>query len=416
MLYRFITELYFKAVQVAGVFGNTKARQRHRGQAETSKQIKHSLSINQEKHKVIWFHCASLGEYEQGRPVMEKLKREKPELYIVVTYFSPSGYIHHKSDHIVDSYFYLPNDTPKNAGLFINHIKPMVAVFVKYEFWKHYIDELNNRNIPLVYVSAIFRPSQPFFQNYGKSLLKSLKSVNHFFVQNQESADLLTSHGINQQTVAGDVRFDRAVHTTRELKEYPVLKTSFNNERVIIFGSAWQKELSALVYLLDKKLLDDFKIIVAPHDVSAKSIQEFTKAIKIKCDKLSTVKIRKSLTSDILIVDTIGDLKYLYQFAQLAVIGGGFNEGIHNIIEPAAFGIPVFFGPKSKKFPEAAEMIRHETGFEFKDEKSLSKALIPFLTGPQLTSGAAKKQKALVLEQTGAGDKVTAHLLSLLQH
>lgn len=405
--------LYSTGVQFAALTGNSKARERHRGQKKALQKLRCTSKITESK-TTVWFHCASMGEYEQGRPIMEELKKQKPDTFILVTYFSPSGYKNHKPDRVVDFYTYLPNDTPKNAKAFVQTVNPRLAVFIKYEFWKNYIDELHNSQIQLIYASAIFRKKQPFFQFYGKPLLESLKTVDYFFVQNRESVRILNAHGIEQTEVAGDVRFDRAVQTTNNLKKYPNLELSLSHSPVIIFGSAWIKEIEMYEQLLSNSALNQWKIIVAPHDISSHKIDRIKKAAKTDCQLLSGISVEQEFTAKTLIVDTIGDLKHLYQFGQIAVVGGGFNAGIHNIIEPAAFGLPVFFGPKNRKFPEAREMQFHATGFEFYDFRKLEKQMLPLLQSDSLLDETREKQMAYVKSRTGAGKKVTDYILSKL--
>lgn len=413
VLYNALISLYSSAVQFAGKLGNQKAADRFAGQHNALKTLYCSKQLQNSKN-TLWFHCASMGEYEQGRPIMEALKKQKPSAFILVTYFSPSGYNHHKPDDIVDLFTYLPDDTPQNAKHFIKTVNPKLAVFIKYEFWKNYIDELHQKKIPLIYTSAIFRAEQPVFQFYGKPLLQSIKTVDYFFVQNRESSALLKARGIEQTEVAGDVRFDRALQTTRETVSFPFLEKSFSNTPVIIFGSAWQKEIDALERLINNRALKDWKIIAAPHDISKATINKVITAVKNDYQLFSDCQKTNSFNSRVLIVDTIGDLKHLYQYGNTAVIGGGFNDGIHNIIEPAAFGIPVFFGPKNKKFPEAAEMKEIKTGFEFNDIQSLEKQIVPFVTHREMLKNTSENQEKYVKSRTGASGKITNYILSKL--
>lgn len=414
VFYNALISLYSAAVKTAGFTGNQKAKQRYAGQKSALSALHRSKQLKKDKNTV-WFHCASMGEYEQGRPIMELLKKESPEIFILVTYFSPSGFNHHKPDDIVDFYTYLPDDTPQNAVAFLQAVNPRLAVFIKYEFWKNYIDELHRSQIPLIYTSAIFRPSQPFFTFYGKSLLHSLKTVDYFFVQNRESVEVLNAHGINQAEVAGDVRFDRAVQTVKNAKKYPRLESAFLNSQVIIFGSAWLKEIEALEFLIKNPAMDNIKLIVAPHDISKNKINRIKQAVKRDYELFSDIQNQRTPKAKTLIVDTIGDLKHLYQFAQLAVIGGGFNEGIHNIIEPAAFGMPVFFGPKNKKFPEAADMQTLNTGFEFNNSAHLEEQITPFLNRETKLQEAMMRQKQYIQSRTGAAEKITDYISSKLE-
>ncbi|WP_421946213.1 3-deoxy-D-manno-octulosonic acid transferase [Pedobacter sp.] len=343
----------------------------------------------------IWFHFASLGEFEQGRPVLEKIKALKPEKKIIITFFSPSGYEIRKNYALADAIFYLPIDSRRNAQKFIDLIKPEMAIFTKYEFWYFYFAELKKNNIPLYLISGIFRPNQVFFKSYGKFYCNILKSVTHFFVQNKESENLLNSIGITATTLSGDTRFDRVYENAQQPKQLPIIEDFCGDTKTIICGSTWPEDEKLIAELaLQHK---DWKFIIAPHEVDENHIQNIEKLFtgSVRFSKLKTGKIQES---NILIIDNIGMLSSLYQYGKLAYIGGGFGAGIHNTLEAAAFGLPVIFGPKYDKFQEAKDLIKIDAAKSISNQNELIVAF-EYLATSEKSSAAAKNY---VLENKGA--------------
>lgn len=312
-----------------------------------------------------WFHFASLGEFEQGRSVMEHLKAQKKGTHIFITFFSPSGYEIRKDYPLADHVFYLPTDTEANAREFIRLINPVVAIFTKYEYWYHYFDELHKKQIPLYVISAIFRKDQPFFKFYGFLHRNMLGCVSHFFVQNNESRMLLQSLAINQVTVSGDTRFDRVVENALHPKSFDLIKSFCGNKHVLIAGSTWPADEKLLVELAREQ--SEWKFIIAPHEISENKIVHMEKQLSeinaIRYSVLTNQVSGLSTQYSVLIIDNIGMLSSLYQYGQIAYIGGGFGSGIHNILEAAAFGLPVLFGPNHHKFQEAKDMIELGAAF-----------------------------------------------------
>lgn len=302
----------------------------------------------------IWFHFASLGEFEQGRPVLEKIKSIKPQEKIIATFFSPSGYEIRKNYALADGIFYLPLDSPANAKKFVELIKPKMAIFTKYEFWPNYFKALAANDIPLYIISGIFRPNQMFFKWYGGFYRKVLKCVNHFFVQNEESKALLKSIDINDVDISGDTRFDRVYENAQIPKELPEVMKFCENSPVLIAGSTWPDDEKILMELAAK--YPDWKLIIAPHEIHSFHIAEIEKLFP-KALKFSALDSEKG-NCQVLIIDNIGMLSSLYQYGKIAYIGGGFGVGIHNTLEAAAFGLPVIFGPNYNKFQEAKDLIR----------------------------------------------------------
>ena len=302
----------------------------------------------------VWFHFASLGEFEQGRPVLESLKASSPDQKIVITFFSPSGYEVRKNYALADV-FYLPLDTHENAKKFIKLVNPKMVVFTKYEFWYHYFKTLNENQIPLYLISGIFRPNQTFFKWYGGFYRSMLKFVTHFFVQNEESVLLLKTIPIDNVSLSGDTRFDRVFENAQHPNKLELIEKFCGNSPVFIAGSTWLPDEKLLVSLTEQ--YPEWKFIIAPHEIGAAHLQEiahlFPKAMKYSNFQPSTFNLQPS----IIIIDNIGMLSSLYQYAKVAYIGGGFGAGIHNTLEAAAFGLPVIFGPKYEKFQEAKDLI-----------------------------------------------------------
>jgi 3-deoxy-D-manno-octulosonic-acid transferase len=313
--------------------------------------------------KYLWFHCSSLGEFEQGRPVIEELKNQFPEYKIVLTFFSPSGYEIRKNYPLADVVAYLPLDTKRNAKTFLEIVQPTKAFFVKYEFWYFYISELKRENIPLYIVSAIFRENQQFFKNtpWGLWYRKLLFKVEHLFVQNEKSGELLESISLSNYTVTGDTRFDRVAAIVKDSKKLPIVEKFKGNSLLIVAGSTWKPDEEILAAFINKS--QGIKFIIAAHEVSAANINRIHQLLKkpaISFSKVADLEISKY---DVLIIDSVGLLSSLYRYGEIAYIGGGFGVGIHNILEAATFGLPVVFGPNYKKFKEAVDLISEGGAF-----------------------------------------------------
>ena len=309
----------------------------------------------------IWFHFASLGEFEQGRPVLEAIKAQRPDEKIIITFFSPSGFEIRKNYALADGVFYLPLDTPVNAKKFVDLLKPKMAIFTKYEFWPNYFKQLYQHQIPIYLISAIFRPHQIFFKWYGKFYRKVLFCVSHFFVQNEESMLLLGSIGINAVSLSGDTRFDRVFENANHPKTLPQAENFTKNHQVVVAGSTWPEDEQILAELAAQN--PAWKFIIAPHEIGENRFrlieQKFKNSIRFSSyhafDK--NLHTKHNLGYQTLIIDNIGMLSSLYQYGATAYIGGGFGKGIHNILEAAAFGLPIMFGPNYQKFQEAKDLI-----------------------------------------------------------
>lgn len=308
--------------------------------------------------KTIWFHAASLGEYEQGLPVIEKIKEKYPTHKIIVSFFSPSGYEVRKNNTVADVTVYLPLDTIKNTKKFIELVHPEMAFFIKYEFWPNYLSELKKRNIPTYLISGIFREKQAFFRWYGGFYRKALESFTHFFVQNESSLQLLQRLGIQNATISGDTRFDRVVSIVEKDNSLDYIGRFKANKTTIVIGSSWPKDEELLLDYINSST-QDCKFIIAPHNIKPEQIQYF----KTNCTKktlLFSEKENKDMANyDVFIIDTIGILTKIYSYADIAYVGGGFGHpGVHNILEPATFGIPIVIGPNYSHFAEAIDLVR----------------------------------------------------------
>jgi len=355
--------------------------------------------------RYVWFHAASLGEFEQGRPVIEQLKREKPETKILLTFFSPSGYEIRKNYAGADIVSYLPLDVPGNAWYFVNLVKPSKAIFIKYEFWPNYLLALQAENIPVVSISAIFRPEQVFFKDYGKWYKKLLLTFQHIFVQDKFSKELLQAHGINNVTVAGDTRFDRVYDLYQQAKQLPLIEEFVKGaERVIVAGSSWPKDEELLVQYL--RLHPDVKLIMAPHEVHNSHIAEISKLLDGKFVRYSDATAENVKSTNCLVVDIIGILSSIYRYANVTYIGGGFGVGIHNTLEAAVYGLPVVFGTNYQKFREARELIAVGGAFSISNYVTLE-AQFDLL---QKDNSAGKIAGEYVKSNTGATEMILKQL------
>jgi 3-deoxy-D-manno-octulosonic-acid transferase len=361
MLFLYNTGIYLYTlfIRIAAI-NNKKAAAWVKGRKGLLELIEKSLDKSK---RYTWFHFASLGEFEQGSPVLERLKSENPELPVVITFFSPSGYEIRKNYPLADYVFYLPVDTKTNAFEFIRLINPKIAIFTKYEYWYHYFEELSKKNIPLYVISGRFRKEQIFFKWYGGLHRQILSNVSHFFVQNKISSDLLNDIGLKNVTVNGDTRFDRVAFNASNAKEIQIIADFSEESKVFIGGSTWPEDEKLIAILLDN--YPEWKFIIAPHEVKPERINEITTLFpnSIRYSEIKNLETDPDKNHNpnsnfrVLIIDNIGLLSSAYQYGKIAYIGGGFGVGIHNTLEAVAFGLPVIFGPNYQKFPEAIELL-----------------------------------------------------------
>jgi 3-deoxy-D-manno-octulosonic-acid transferase len=354
--------------------------------------------------RIIWFHCASLGEFEQGRPVIEAIKKEMPAFKILLTFFSPSGYEIRKDYENADIISYLPSDTPGNSVKFISIIKPEFVIFVKYEFWNNYISALYRKRIPLYLISGIFRPEQHFFKWYGSFFRRMLKKFERIFVQDQQSYDLLSDIGIKNISLAGDTRFDRVVQIAGTAESISWLESFRGGEKLFLAGSSWRKDEEIIAEYINQFPLR-MKWVFAPHIVDKSNIERLEKLFKVKCVKFSEFN-EASVNSRVLIIDNIGMLSSAYKYAHIAAIGGGFGKGIHNILEPACWGIPVIFGPNHLKFREAVELKKRGGAESFLTYEDFKRIIDLWLADSELYQTSAGVAAKYVRENSGATENI----------
>ena len=404
--------VYTFAIKVAALF-NKKALKWVKGRENWELNFEKPAFQNQ---IVVWFHCASLGEFEQGRPVMEVLKKEYPSYKILLTFFSPSGYEVRKNYEGADWIYYLPADTAANAQRFIDLVKPSLAVFVKYEFWFHYFSVLNSRQVPILSISTIFRKNQSFFKWYGKFYREILELVTHFFVQNQTSLQLLQSIGIHHVTLAGDTRFDRVNQIAQTRKEFELVKLFKANSPVFVVGSCWNEDMEVLLPLINHPSYSSVKWIIAPHEIHSATMDRWKASINRSATYYSELPHNKSINkSDILIIDNVGILSALYQYADFAWIGGAYGKGLHNILEAATFGLPIFFGNNNyQKFQEANDLIDAGSAWSIKDVAELFERFKPLYDNEELRKQKATISSNYVSSNTGATDLIVDFIKKLL--
>ena len=409
--YNIFLFLYRAGIGIASLWNN-KAKLWIEGRKNIFEQLTSKFnpdSYRDQNSKLIWFHCSSLGEFEQGRPVLEKLKIQNPNSKFLLTFFSPSGFEIRKDYKGADWVFYLPSDSRKNAKQFFNIVNPSLVVFVKYDFWYYYLTECKKRNIPLLMVSGIFRKDQPFFNWYGTLHRKMLNCFTHFFVQDKESFDLLKSIKINNATAAGDTRFDRVSEIAENFKPIGEIEKFCGSSQILVAGSTWPD---------DEKLIKDatanlpnLKIIIAPHEIHKEHIDQL-KSIFPDAVLYSTLIAQSSqpITSNCLIIDNIGMLSKLYHYATITYVGGGFNKGIHNTLEAAVYGKPVLFGPNYKKFKEAIGLIETGGGFCINSSTELSAILQKFINNKNELELRSKNSFDFVNQNRGATEKILHYI------
>lgn len=408
LLYNIGIRAYDAAIHLAAPF-NEKARLWVKGRKGIRQRI---AAIPQNGTPLVWFHAASLGEFEQGRPVMETLKRERPNVRILLTFFSPSGYEVRKNYAGADYILYLPLDTPGNARFLTSHIKPAAAVFVKYEFWYHYLHSLAQEHVPVYLISALFRSNQPFFKRWGGLHRKMLTFFTRLFVQDDASVQMLSEIGIHNAMRTGDTRFDRVKQIATQAKDIEKVERFTGGTKAVVCGSTWPP---------DEALLTDYinhhdtpcKWILTPHEIGESHVRSILSACKKKIVRY-TDDSADFASAEVLVIDCIGLLSSIYRYGRIAYIGGGFGVGIHNTIEAAVYGIPVLFGPNYQRFDEAIALIANGGGFTIKNGEELSERLDGLLSQPDTAASAGQKAATYVDSQLGATEVIAAELLRKL--
>ena len=404
LLYRFGLSIFYILMKFASLW-HPKAKLWVNGRQNWEEELRKKVGKIESS---VWFHFASLGEFEQGRPVLEALKKAEPKTNIVISFFSPSGYEIHKNYPLALAVCYLPLDTPNNAATFIEIIKPKYAVFTKYEYWFYFFRTLHKKSISLYLISGIFRKNQAFFSWYGGFYRQMLGFISYFFVQNEESKTLLNSLGITQVAVSGDTRFDRVIENAKNKKELREIEAFCGSSKVMVAGSTWPTDEELLNTIIES--YTDWKFIIAPHEISEANIQGLEKQLLGKTIRYSKLEAHKSAPPQVLIVDNIGLLSSLYAYGTIAYIGGGFGNGIHNTLEAAAFGLPVIFGPNYQKFQEAKDLIELKAGFSISNQAELKDCFK--LLQADTHKEAGKQAKSYVDSHTGATTQILKKILA----
>ena len=374
------------------------------GRKDTFPKLLQSI---QPKDKVIWIHCASLGEFEQGRPIVEKLKIQYPSYKLVLTFFSPSGYEVRKNYEEVDVVCYLPLDSQKNVNQFLHIAHPELAIFVKYEFWPNFLKELKARSIKTILVSGIFRKEQAFFKWYGGWMRKSLAAFSHFFVQDESSEQLLRQIGCENVTVNGDTRFDRVFEITQQNNELSFISEFKNDQYTLVAGSTWKEDEDLLVAYINTQASENEKFIIAPHNINAKDIEELKNSISKKTVLFSEMSGENLKDYQVFIIDTVGILTKIYSYATIAYVGGGYTKsGIHNVLEPATFGVPIVIGPNYNRFNEAIDLVKNKACFVVDNSKKLSVLLNGFFHEKEKREQAGSNAYNYVVSEKGATSKI----------
>ncbi len=401
-LYTLGIRLYIVLVYLVSPF-NPKANKWLKGRKHLFTRLRESI---QKDDRVAWFHCASLGEFEQGRPVIEEFRVKHPDFKILVTFFSPSGYEVRKDYSGANLIYYLPIDTWNNARRFVQIVHPEVVFFVKYEFWYFMLTRLKREGVKLYLISALFRPDQLFFKRYGTWYRKMLRCFTHIFVQNEQSETLLLSIGFSHVSVSGDTRFDRVHQIASKAKEISLINTFKNNKITLVAGSTWPKDEELLSQWL-RSSNSDVKLAVAPHEIEENHIQSIIQLFSgLRVVRYTQTSNEEAATAQVLIIDTIGILSSAYRYGELAYIGGGFGAGIHNTLEAATWGIPVVFGPRYQKFKEANDLIAGGGGYSIATLEELSTAFDVLLNQPDKLSQSARFAREYVELKRGATERI----------
>ena len=401
MLYNLAIYFYLLGVAIASIF-SSKVKKMWRGERKAFDVLKAKVDPAAE---YIWVHAASLGEFEQGRPIIERIRATHPEYKILLTFFSPSGYEVRKNYEGADIICYLPLDTPINALCFLRLIRPKVAFFIKYEFWYNYLHILKHRNVPTYSVSSIFRPDQIFFRWYGRHYAGVLRCFTHFFVQNEQSRQLLEKIGITEVSITGDTRFDRVLQIKEQSKHLPIVESFVKGAtHVFVAGSSWSPDEDIFIPYYNNK--EDWRIIIAPHVISEEHLQQIEQKYGDGVVRYTKTDEQKVSGARCLIIDCFGLLSSIYHYGNVAYVGGGFGVGIHNVLEAAVWDIPVIFGPNNKHFQEAQALMACGGGFEISDANAFGKLVDNFAEDKHYLKYCGDKAGHYVKSQAGATEMI----------
>ncbi len=404
-LYNLCLSIYHLGLHLASLF-HPKAKLWVQGRQSWANSLQKTISTTD---KIIWIHCASLGEFEQGKPIMEAIKKQDSSVKILLTFYSPSGYELRKNETLAHHVAYLPPDSKTNAQKFLEIVQPQLAIFVKYEFWYHYLSHLQKKEIPTFLISAVFRKNQIFFKPYGGLFRQLLHGFNHIFVQNEASAQLLKKLNVQHLSIAGDNRVDRVHQLSKKAKTFPIIESFSKNFKIFIAGSTWPKDEALIIPIIKKLVQKDWKFIIAPHEIKPSKIQAFKNQLKLSAITYSEASTTGMTDASVLIIDNIGMLSSLYQYGTIAYIGGGFGAGIHNILEPIVFGLPVIFGEKYHKFTEAVRLVEQQGAFSIKDAKELEQVIYQLLES-DFYQQASQEAKNYIMKNKGATEQVMKYI------
>lgn len=400
MMYNIAISVYQFAVKVAALFSSKPAKM-VKGHREVFDLLRSRIDRNA---RYIWVHAASLGEFEQGRPLIERIRRDYPQYKILQTFFSPSGYEVRKNYEGADVVCYLPFDTPRNVEKFIELARPCMAFFIKYEFWQNYLNALSKKGIPVYSVSSIFRPGQIFFRWYGKDYRKVLKTFTHLFVQDEASKQLLSGVGVNQVTVVGDTRFDRVLDIFAAAKELPLVERFKGGALTFVAGSSWGPDEDIFIRYFNAH--PEVKLVIAPHVVDEAHLQEIATKLQRPCVRYTQATEADVAGAGCMLIDCYGLLSSIYRYGEISYVGGGFGVGIHNVLEAAVYGIPVIFGPNNRKFREARHLLKQQGGFEINGYEDFERLMDRFLTDEAYLKASGKAAGDYVKHNAGALEKI----------
>ena len=401
MMYSLAIHLYALVVACIAPF-HRKARLMRAGQARTLDLLRERID---RKAKYIWFHAASLGEFEQGRPLMERIRAEHPEYKILLTFFSPSGYEVRKNYAGADVICYLPFDTPDRVHDFLDAAAPVMAFFIKYEFWYNYLHILKHRSVPTYSVSSIFRKEQIFFKWYARHYANVLRCFTHFYVQNEESRQLLSNLGITEVTITGDTRFDRVLQIKEQSKQLPIVASFVGQtDKVFVAGSSWEPDEDIFITYFNKH--PQWKMVIAPHVISESHLQQIIEKVDGKVVRYTQTTEEEAAQARVLIIDCFGLLSSIYHYGQVSYVGGGFGVGIHNVLEAAVWHIPVIFGPNNQRFAEARGLITAERGFEIRSFEDFASLMDKFDADSEALERAGLQAGTFVASKSGATHKI----------
>jgi 3-deoxy-D-manno-octulosonic-acid transferase len=404
IIYNFIINISIHFLRIATLY-SPKVKLFVNGRKNVFNTLEKNIS---KEDKTIWIHTASLGEFEQGLPIIEEIKKMYDNHKIIVSFFSPSGYEIKKNSPVADCIIYLPLDTKKNAKKFIKIVHPEISVFVKYEFWPNYLNELKNSKSKVLLVSGIFRDDQIFFKKYGRWMRESLKAFDHFFVQNKKSKELLNSINLKNVTISGDTRFDRVSEIIKRDNQLKFIDEFKNNKTTIVYGSSWEDDENIYLDFLNNS--SNTKHIIAPHDIKAHKIVKLKEAITKSVVLYSERKGKDLADYEVLIIDTIGLLTKIYSAADIAYVGGGFKTGLHNTLEPAVFGIPIVIGPKYSKFQEANELVLQKGILSVTSKNSYNTTMQKLIRNSNYRATTGKINSNYIKQNTGATNSIVTYL------